>query len=119
MSEQPPTAVELADSILRTYEAVIATGEAVQRHAEETESEVARLWRAIAELRDDQHEGLSALSNRLQNLTTAVTTEPAEVAHAIFRPRQKLAFCTACEQNRPFTEGKCDYCGTGFTEVAS
>jgi hypothetical protein len=82
---EQPDAVDLAASILRTFDAVTATGEAVQRHAEETESEVARIWRAIADLRDDQHEGLAALSNRLQNLTTAVTTEPAEVAERIVR----------------------------------
>lgn len=37
----------------------------------------------VRELRDDTHESLSALGNRVEGLTRAVTTEPAEVAQMI------------------------------------
>ena len=37
------------------------------------------LWRDLAEVRDDLH----AVANRVENLTRALTTEPAEVAARI------------------------------------
>lgn len=39
------------------------------------------LWRDIAELRDE----LCAVANRVENLTRALTTEPAEVAERMLR----------------------------------
>lgn len=43
-------------------------------------TEIKRLWADNAELRDELH----AVSNRLENLTRAVTTAPAEVAQRGF-----------------------------------
>jgi hypothetical protein len=76
-----PTAVELAASILRTHQAVIATGDSVRRYAEEADSEIRRLWADNAELRDE----ILALSNRIETLTRARLTEPAEVAETLQR----------------------------------
>ena len=52
---------------------------AVDRYAEVVNGQVAGLWADNAELRDELH----AVANRLENLTRAITTSPAEVAAAI------------------------------------
>jgi hypothetical protein len=49
---------------------------AVSMFTEAATSEIKRLWADNAELRDDLH----AVSNRLEALTRALTTDPAEVA---------------------------------------
>jgi ABC-type transporter Mla subunit MlaD len=67
---------DIAGQIVRTFESVVANGEAVRRYAEETEREIHRLWADNAELRDELH----ALSNRVESLTRAISTAPAEVA---------------------------------------
>jgi hypothetical protein len=52
---------------------------AVNRHSEASDQEIARLWQDNADLRDELH----AVSNRLENLTRAIVTAPAEVAAKI------------------------------------
>jgi hypothetical protein len=69
----------LSTQIMRTFEAVAALGDAQRRFAEEANRELTRLWADNAELRDEIH----AVANRLENLTRAVTTDPAEVAAGI------------------------------------
>jgi hypothetical protein len=49
------------------------------RHLLEQSTQIDRLWADQAELRDE----LLAVANRVENLTIAVTTSPAEVAAAI------------------------------------
>jgi cytochrome c556 len=78
-------------SIARTFDSVVANGEATTRFAEETEREFARLWADNAELRDELH----ALANRVESLTRAQLTEPAEVAEAI-ASRSSWQACDVC-----------------------
>jgi hypothetical protein len=54
-------------------------GDAQRRHNTALDAEMAKVWEDVAELR----EYVLALGNRLENLTIAVTTSPAEVAAAI------------------------------------
>lgn len=71
----------LHDGIVRTFDAISRQGEAQQRLNESLSEEVARLWADNAELRDELH----AVANRLENLTRAVTTSPAETAERMLR----------------------------------
>lgn len=56
---------------------------AVKRLTEQYDRQIAGLWADSAERRDELH----AVSNRLESLTVAVTTDPAEVAEKIMRLR--------------------------------
>ena len=69
----------LREDSAAALEALAANGLAVQRFAESTEREVARLWDDNAELRDELH----AVANRLEALTAFVTSNPAEIAAKI------------------------------------
>jgi ABC-type transporter Mla subunit MlaD len=70
---------DFRESIARTLESVVANGEATTRFAEEAEREIARVWADNAALRDELH----ALANRVETLTRAHLTEPAEVAYSV------------------------------------
>jgi hypothetical protein len=70
---------DIAGQIIRTFESVVANGEAVERFVKETESEIHRLWTDNAELRDE----INAVANRVESLTRAVMADPADVARAI------------------------------------
>ena len=60
-----------------------------RRHNNAQADETAKLWQELAELR----EGLLAVSNRLEALTHAVTTDPAEVAAKIIELRPGVFMC--------------------------
>jgi uncharacterized coiled-coil protein SlyX len=66
----------LRTEIERMGTSYVAYASAVDRYAEVVNEQVAALWADNAELRDELH----AVANRLENLTRAITTEPAEVA---------------------------------------
>jgi molecular chaperone GrpE (heat shock protein) len=55
--------------------------DAQRRHNNAQADETAKLWQELAELRDE----LLAVANRVENLTRAVTTAPAEVAERMLR----------------------------------
>ena len=61
------------------FEAIEHSGEATTRAIASIFEEQRRLWADNAELRDELH----AVANRLENLTRAITTEPAEVAQMV------------------------------------
>ena len=67
---------DLRGDIIATFESVSKLGEAQQRFNDAMTTEVERLWKDNAELRDE----INAVANRLEALTNYVTTAPAEVA---------------------------------------
>lgn len=64
---------------------------AVRRHIEAQERENKALWDEIATLRDENSQGLAALSNRLESLTRGLVADPAEVAEAMMDAQRKVA----------------------------
>lgn len=65
--------------ILSAIEVGQRTDATLGQWLKEASSEIVKLWDDRAELRDELH----ALANRVESLTRAVTTEPAEVAAKI------------------------------------
>ena len=60
-----------------------------RRHNNAQADETAKLWQELGELRDE----VLALANRLENLTRAVTADPAEVAAKIIELRPGVFMC--------------------------
>jgi hypothetical protein len=81
MSEYAYSFDDLHDDIMGVIQSMAAAHEAQQRLDVAMSREIDRLWADNAALRDELH----AVSNRLENLTRAVTTDPAEVAAKIVR----------------------------------
>lgn len=69
----------LREDFAAAFTAISDYAQAQRRHAEVVSAEVAALWADNAELRDELH----ALANRVETLTRAHLTEPAEVAERI------------------------------------
>jgi cell division septum initiation protein DivIVA len=69
----------LRTEILACAKAIDGYSDTAVRHLLEQSTQIDRLWADNADLRDELH----AVANRLENLTIAVTTSPAEVAAAI------------------------------------
>lgn len=77
MNEDLLTEMRLATDAIERF------GDANRRHNAAQADETAKLWQAVAELRDE----INAAANRLEALTSFVTTEPVEVAEKIVRLR--------------------------------
>ena len=70
---------DLREDFARTFEAIGHHTKAQQRLNEALMDENAKLWEDVSVLRDELH----ALANRVEALTRARLTEPAEVAEAM------------------------------------
>lgn len=70
---------DLRGDFAAAFQAIEHSGEATTRAIASIFEEQRRLWADNAELRDELH----AVANRLENLTRAITTEPAEVAQMV------------------------------------
>ena len=70
---------DIQRDIVGAIESIGRMGEAQSRLNEAVTAELDRVWKDNAELRDELH----AVANRVENLTRALTTEPAEVAARI------------------------------------
>jgi long-subunit fatty acid transport protein len=84
MSEYTYSFDDLRGDILGVIQSMGAAHQAQQKLDEAMAADLARLWADNAELRDELH----AVANRLEALTRAITTEPAEVAAAIRERRE-------------------------------
>jgi cell division protein FtsB len=71
----------LREDFAGAFTAIERMSDAQRRHNNVQADETARLWQEIADLRDE----LLAVANRVENLTRAVTTAPAEVAERMIR----------------------------------
>jgi molecular chaperone GrpE (heat shock protein) len=71
----------LREDFAGAFTAIERMSDAQRRHNNVQADETAKLWQEIAELRDE----LLAVANRVENLTRAVTTAPAEVAERMIR----------------------------------
>jgi hypothetical protein len=71
------------------YESLAHYSLAVGRATDLTDLQIRQLWEGQAELRDDLH----ALANRVEALTRARLTEPAEVAEAMVSPIYRWHEC--------------------------
>jgi uncharacterized protein YfcZ (UPF0381/DUF406 family) len=69
----------LRSEIMTVMDSLNEYGRTVNRYMAVVNDQVTALWADNAELRDE----INAVANRLENLTRAVTTDPAEVAAAI------------------------------------
>ena len=76
---------DVYQSILNALEAQSDHNAAVRRFVDVVEQRFEQEERLIAEIRDELHECVTGLSNRLEALTTFVTTEPVEVAERMVR----------------------------------
>ena len=74
----------LREDIAGIFDSVVRHSEAQNRLHDAVLVQVDRLWADNAELRDELH----ALANRVEALTRARLTEPAEVAERIMDRRQ-------------------------------
>jgi len=74
----------LERDLLSIMDSVNEWGKTTNRYAAAVNEQVAKLWEDNAELRDELH----ALANRVEALTRARLTEPAEVAERIMDRRQ-------------------------------
>jgi cell division septum initiation protein DivIVA len=79
MSEYANSFDDLRGDILGVLTSMKDAHSAQQKLDELLAADIQRLWADNTELRDELH----AVANRLENLTIAVTTSPAEVAAAI------------------------------------
>jgi hypothetical protein len=71
---------DLRGDIMGVLQSMSAAHNAQQKLDEAMAADIQRLWADNAALRDELH----AVSNRLENLTRAVTTSPAEVVERGF-----------------------------------
>lgn len=69
----------LRSEIMTVMDSLNEYGRTVNRYMAVVNDQVAAVWADNAELRDELH----AVANRLESLTRAVTTDPAEVAAGI------------------------------------
>ena len=84
----------LREDFANAFAAISDYAQAQRRHAVATTEEIERLWADNAALRDELH----ALANRVESLTRARLTEPAEVAE------QMIFTCpvsAGCNLSRP------------------
>jgi ABC-type transporter Mla subunit MlaD len=83
--ERAPSEYEsLREDIGLVAASLASYSRAVSTHADAVDATVADVWSDIAALRDELH----AVANRLENLTRAITTEPAEVAQMVVNNEQ-------------------------------
>ena len=74
---------ETLDHLLELSRSLDAYRTAVQKAHDHFTFEVEQLWRDQAALRDEVHTAVTTLSNRIENVTRGLTTDPAEVAAKI------------------------------------
>src|SRR5258707_3737064 len=96
----------LREDIAATLEAITHAGDTNRRAWTANVDDHTQIWGDIGELRDELH----AVANRLENLTRAVTTDPAEVAAAIVndanRSTLRGVFACSCGGTTPHAHKK-------------
>ena len=98
---------EYVGSILKALESQRDLNEAWTRLFEAYSDEIASLWKDNAALRDELH----AVANRVESLTRARLTEPAEVAERMVRPSTCKGGSHVWSESRARFGEWCD-CGT-------
>lgn len=87
----------LCDDIGAIEDALGSYTRAVARATEIRDAEIAKIWKAIEGMGDEQH----ALANRIENLTRALFIEPAEVAQKIVNDANRA---TLHEVRKPYDQ---------------